>query len=198
MGSGLGGSVVYFWNHRKGRALPNSNREMTYFSLFLAWNSGRLYKILQPDCWVIWTLLCFTVYMSQCLSLKTSYTFCFLFPIRFFVVEDHILHATQGLVTRPFTDELWNMALSKIIAVLRTHSVGIHTQTCLQTVCCTGYTSNSVLTFKIPLLYYHKQMPNPHLTPLGLCAKFFWTNFIWVYLLGAPFTILRVPAQKVQ
>lgn len=49
---------------------------------------------------------------------------------RFFVVEDHILHATQGLVTRAFTDELWNMALSKIIAVLRTHSVSIkHTCT---------------------------------------------------------------------
>uniref|UniRef100_A0A3B4GTY2 Exocyst complex component n=1 Tax=Pundamilia nyererei TaxID=303518 RepID=A0A3B4GTY2_9CICH len=38
------------------------------------------------------------------------------------VEEDHILHATQGLVTRAYTDELWNMALSKIIAVLRTHS----------------------------------------------------------------------------
>lgn len=42
---------------------------------------------------------------------------------RFFVVEDHILHVTQGLVTRAYTDELWNMALSKIIAVLRAHSV---------------------------------------------------------------------------
>nr|XP_043869749.1 exocyst complex component 6 isoform X2 [Solea senegalensis] len=42
--------------------------------------------------------------------------------VGFFVVEDHILHSTQGLVTRAFTDELWNMALSKIIAVLRTHS----------------------------------------------------------------------------
>ncbi|XP_076005725.1 exocyst complex component 6 isoform X2 [Genypterus blacodes] len=42
--------------------------------------------------------------------------------VGFFVVEDHILHATQGLVTRAFTDELWNMALAKIIAVLRTHS----------------------------------------------------------------------------
>ncbi|KAL7990483.1 hypothetical protein Chor_013913 [Crotalus horridus] len=42
--------------------------------------------------------------------------------VGFFVVEDHILHATQGLITRPYTDELWNMALSKIIAVLRTHS----------------------------------------------------------------------------
>uniref|UniRef100_A0A452GI31 Exocyst complex component n=1 Tax=Gopherus agassizii TaxID=38772 RepID=A0A452GI31_9SAUR len=42
--------------------------------------------------------------------------------VGFFVVEDHILHVTQGLVTRAYTDELWNMALSKIIAVLRTHS----------------------------------------------------------------------------
>ncbi|XP_017287343.1 exocyst complex component 6 isoform X5 [Kryptolebias marmoratus] len=42
--------------------------------------------------------------------------------VGFFVVEDHILHATTGLVTRAFTDELWNMALSKIIAVLRTHT----------------------------------------------------------------------------
>ena len=49
--------------------------------------------------------------------------------VGFFVVEDHILHATQGLVTRAFTDELWNMALSKIIAVLRTHSVRGHTHT---------------------------------------------------------------------
>uniref|UniRef100_A0A667GT93 Exocyst complex component n=1 Tax=Lynx canadensis TaxID=61383 RepID=A0A667GT93_LYNCA len=42
--------------------------------------------------------------------------------VGFFVVEDHILHVTQGLVTRAYTDELWNMALSKIIAVLRAHS----------------------------------------------------------------------------
>ncbi|XP_033882238.1 exocyst complex component 6-like isoform X4 [Acipenser ruthenus] len=42
--------------------------------------------------------------------------------VGFFVVEDHILHATQGLVTRAYIDELWNMALYKIIAVLRTHS----------------------------------------------------------------------------
>lgn len=42
--------------------------------------------------------------------------------VGFFVVEDHILNATRGLVTKAFTDELWNMALAKIIAVLRTHS----------------------------------------------------------------------------
>lgn len=57
---------------------------------------------------------------------------------RFFVVEDHILHATQGLVTRAFTDELWNMALSKIIAVLRTHSVGPQTHTHTETHCQEG------------------------------------------------------------
>lgn len=49
-------------------------------------------------------------------------------------MEDHILNATQGLVTRAFTDELWNMALSKIIAVLRTHSVGTQTYTHTQPV----------------------------------------------------------------
>uniref|UniRef100_A0A8D2MGM2 Exocyst complex component n=1 Tax=Zonotrichia albicollis TaxID=44394 RepID=A0A8D2MGM2_ZONAL len=41
---------------------------------------------------------------------------------RFFVVEDHILHTTQGLVNRAYIDELWEMALSKTIAALRTHS----------------------------------------------------------------------------
>ncbi|MGH0137762.1 UNVERIFIED_CONTAM: hypothetical protein FKN15_064589 [Acipenser sinensis] len=41
---------------------------------------------------------------------------------RFFVVEDHILHTTQGLVNRAYVDELWDLALSKTIAALRTHS----------------------------------------------------------------------------
>ncbi|XP_053306061.1 exocyst complex component 6 isoform X4 [Spea bombifrons] len=42
--------------------------------------------------------------------------------VGFFVVEDHILHVTEGLVTAAYTAELWNMAQSKIIAVLRTYS----------------------------------------------------------------------------
>uniref|UniRef100_A0A8C4QNA3 Exocyst complex component n=1 Tax=Eptatretus burgeri TaxID=7764 RepID=A0A8C4QNA3_EPTBU len=42
--------------------------------------------------------------------------------VGFFVVEDHILHTTQGLVNNAYMEELWAMALSKIIAVLRTHS----------------------------------------------------------------------------
>uniref|UniRef100_A0A672S9C4 Exocyst complex component n=1 Tax=Sinocyclocheilus grahami TaxID=75366 RepID=A0A672S9C4_SINGR len=40
----------------------------------------------------------------------------------FFVVEDHILHTTQGLVNRAYVEELWELALSKTIAALRTHS----------------------------------------------------------------------------
>ncbi len=39
------------------------------------------------------------------------------------MVEDHILNTTTGLVNRLYIDELWDMALSKIVAVLRTHSV---------------------------------------------------------------------------
>ncbi|CAH1783134.1 unnamed protein product, partial [Owenia fusiformis] len=42
--------------------------------------------------------------------------------IGFFVVEDHIMNTTSGLVNRAYMDELWDMALAKIIAVLRTHS----------------------------------------------------------------------------
>uniref|UniRef100_A0A8C5MR18 Exocyst complex component n=1 Tax=Leptobrachium leishanense TaxID=445787 RepID=A0A8C5MR18_9ANUR len=42
--------------------------------------------------------------------------------VGFFVVEDHILHVTQGLVTGTYTTDMWTMAQSKIIAVLRTHS----------------------------------------------------------------------------
>ncbi|XP_014344915.1 exocyst complex component 6B isoform X1 [Latimeria chalumnae] len=42
--------------------------------------------------------------------------------VGFFVVEDHILHTTQGLVNRAYIDELWEMALSKTMAALRTHS----------------------------------------------------------------------------
>ncbi|XP_067299598.1 exocyst complex component 6B isoform X1 [Pseudorasbora parva] len=42
--------------------------------------------------------------------------------VGFFVVEDHILHTTPGLVNRAYVEELWELALSKTIAALRTHS----------------------------------------------------------------------------
>ncbi|XP_040275280.1 exocyst complex component 6B isoform X1 [Bufo bufo] len=42
--------------------------------------------------------------------------------VGFFVVEDHILHTTGGLVNRAYVDELWDLALSKTMAALRTRS----------------------------------------------------------------------------
>ncbi|XP_058049835.1 exocyst complex component 6B isoform X5 [Ahaetulla prasina] len=42
--------------------------------------------------------------------------------VGFFVIEDHVLHTSQGLVDRAYIDELWDMALSKTMAALRTHS----------------------------------------------------------------------------
>ncbi|XP_060073280.1 exocyst complex component 6B-like [Ylistrum balloti] len=42
--------------------------------------------------------------------------------VGFFVVEDHILSTTQGLVNRAYMDELWEMAVSKLASSLRTSS----------------------------------------------------------------------------
>ncbi|XP_052225229.1 exocyst complex component 6B-like isoform X1 [Dreissena polymorpha] len=42
--------------------------------------------------------------------------------VGFFVVEDHILSTTQGLVNRAYIDELWETSVSKIVSVLRTNS----------------------------------------------------------------------------
>ncbi|XP_025094033.1 exocyst complex component 6B-like isoform X3 [Pomacea canaliculata] len=42
--------------------------------------------------------------------------------VGFFVVEDHILHTTQGLVTRSYMDELWEKAVEKMTATLRSAS----------------------------------------------------------------------------
>ncbi|XP_043788129.1 exocyst complex component 6B isoform X2 [Apis laboriosa] len=42
--------------------------------------------------------------------------------VGFFVVEDHILNTGNSLATRTYLDELWQMALSKIVNALRTHS----------------------------------------------------------------------------
>ena len=42
--------------------------------------------------------------------------------VGFFVVEDSVLSTTQGLVSRAHLDELWDMAVSKVVAALRTHA----------------------------------------------------------------------------
>jgi hypothetical protein len=43
--------------------------------------------------------------------------------VGFFVVEDHVLNTGNGLVNRTYLDEVWSLALSKIVNALRTHSV---------------------------------------------------------------------------
>lgn len=39
------------------------------------------------------------------------------------MVEDHVLNTGNGLVNRVYLDEVWDNALSKIVASLRTPSV---------------------------------------------------------------------------
>ncbi|KAL2731389.1 exocyst complex component 6 isoform X1 [Vespula squamosa] len=42
--------------------------------------------------------------------------------VGFFVVEDHILNTSNGLATHSYLEELWTMALPKIVNSVRTHS----------------------------------------------------------------------------
>lgn len=42
--------------------------------------------------------------------------------VGFFVIEDHILNTAGGLVNRIYLDEVWNMAISKVVNALRTNS----------------------------------------------------------------------------
>ena len=49
----------------------------------------------------------------------------FLLYYRFFVVEDHILSTTLGLVNRAYMDELWDMSVAKLKSSLRTSCVSI-------------------------------------------------------------------------
>lgn len=120
---------------------------------------------------LILTLFC-NINVTVSRPVKQLYTlfysvFCLFvcFSVRFFVVEDHILHATQGLVTRAYTDELWNMALSKIIAVLRTHSVGTHSHSLLY---CLYFDLIAFIDIKYSISqsirYPHNKMPNLFLT----------------------------------
>ncbi|GLV44107.1 Secretory 15 [Carabus blaptoides fortunei] len=42
--------------------------------------------------------------------------------VGFFIVEDHVLNTGNGLITRAVLDDMWTMALSKIVTTLQTHS----------------------------------------------------------------------------
>lgn len=45
-------------------------------------------------------------------------------PFWDFILEDHVLNTGNGLITRAILDDMWTMALSKIVSALQTHSVG--------------------------------------------------------------------------
>ena len=77
------------------------------------------------------------------------------FCLRFFVVEDHILNTTSGLVTRATIDELWDMAVAKIVAILKSHIA-----------CCTDPTLMLQIKALIMLFCHTLKVNN---TPLNLC-----------------------------
>lgn len=43
----------------------------------------------------------------------------------FFILEDHVLNTGNGLITRAILDDMWTMALSKIVTVLQTNTVSL-------------------------------------------------------------------------
>lgn len=53
---------------------------------------------------------------------EASYRVYIYAVLGFFILEDHVLNTGDGLITRAFLDEMWTMALSKIVTALQTHS----------------------------------------------------------------------------
>lgn len=41
----------------------------------------------------------------------------------FFILEDHVLNTGGTLITKAFLEDMWSMALTKIVTALQTHSV---------------------------------------------------------------------------
>jgi len=42
--------------------------------------------------------------------------------VGFFVVEDHVLNTGNGLLTRPYLEDLWKMASDKVVSIMRTNT----------------------------------------------------------------------------
>uniref|UniRef100_A0A671VB18 Exocyst complex component n=1 Tax=Sparus aurata TaxID=8175 RepID=A0A671VB18_SPAAU len=94
---------------RKLPSIHPSIRFDLYFNYYRKQRRKQARLVLQPHSNMHETLEGYRRYFNQIVG--------------FFVVEDHVLHTTQGLVNRAYVEELWELALSKIIAALRTHSV---------------------------------------------------------------------------
>lgn len=67
--------------------------------------------------------------------------------IGFFVIEDHILNTGNGLATRAYLDELWDMTLPTIVDALRTHSVNVSLFSVLY-ICYNSYNINEFVSFR--------------------------------------------------
>ena len=59
------------------------------------------------------------IHMNEAIDSYSNY-FCGV--VGFFVIEDHIMNTSTGLVTKPYLAEVWENALQTIIASIRTHS----------------------------------------------------------------------------
>lgn len=103
-------------------------------------------------------------------------------------MEDHILNTGNGLATRSYLDELWSMALLKIVNALRTHSVSIGKITSKQ--CCNNitkqvffsqaYCTDATLILKIKNLI---MLFNTTLSVSSLSHRKFLLNTINIFLL---------------
>ena len=59
------------------------------------------------------------IHMNEAINSYHNY-FCGV--VGFFVIEDHIMNTSTGLVTKPYLAEVWENALQTILASIRTHS----------------------------------------------------------------------------
>ncbi|CAG9857330.1 unnamed protein product [Phyllotreta striolata] len=53
---------------------------------------------------------------------EESYRIYIYAVLGFFILEDHVLNTGRGLITRTFLDEMWSMALSKVVTALQTNT----------------------------------------------------------------------------
>lgn len=51
-----------------------------------------------------------------------SYCYYLQCIVGFFVVEDHVLNTGNGLLTRPYLEDLWKMASDKVVSIMRTNT----------------------------------------------------------------------------
>ncbi|XP_018576689.1 exocyst complex component 6 [Anoplophora glabripennis] len=53
---------------------------------------------------------------------EESYQLYIYAVLGFFILEDHVLNTGRGLITKAFLEDMWSMALTKIVTALQTHS----------------------------------------------------------------------------